>query len=74
MKQFYEELKKGWSEPDCRIIGHLRSSPGITVDGEGFTEDWSAVELGSSKCKDAFEGTVLFSIFVRFHSRLFSSP
>ncbi len=28
LKQFYEELKKGWNEPDCRIIGHLRSSPG----------------------------------------------
>ncbi|KAF8917213.1 hypothetical protein CPB85DRAFT_216627 [Mucidula mucida] len=59
LEKFYEKVQEEWSEPGCRIIGHIRFSPAVTVDDGGFAEDWSALELDNSKFKDAFQGNVL---------------
>ncbi|KAF9000052.1 hypothetical protein BDZ89DRAFT_1027699 [Hymenopellis radicata] len=59
LEKFYDKVKKDWSKPDCRTIGHIRLSPAIAVGVEGFTEDWGAFELDTSKFKDAFQGNAI---------------
>jgi hypothetical protein len=38
LEKFYHEVKMDWSNPKQRIIGHVVSSPCVTVDAgtEGF--------------------------------------
>jgi hypothetical protein len=61
LEKFHNEVKKDWSEPSQRVLGHIVYSPRITlgVGTEGFTEDYAVVELDSSKIEKAFKGNVI---------------
>lgn len=61
LEEFHDEVKKNWSLPSQRILGHIARSPPITLGAgtEGFTEDFAIVELDSSKVEKVFEGNVI---------------
>jgi hypothetical protein len=61
LEKFHAEVKKDWSQPSQRIIGHVVSSPRITLGAgtEGFTEDYGVVKLDKSKFEKAFKGNVI---------------
>ncbi|KAI9450878.1 hypothetical protein BJY52DRAFT_1206074 [Lactarius psammicola] len=58
LEKFHDEVKKDWSQPSQRVLGHIIRSPPITLGtgSEGFTEDYAVVELDSSKIDKAFKG------------------
>ncbi|KAF8158037.1 hypothetical protein B0H34DRAFT_749405 [Crassisporium funariophilum] len=61
LDKFYDTVKSEWGPPEQRTIGHIRSSPAVTLNASpgGFTEDWGAFELEGSKFKNAFKGNFL---------------
>jgi hypothetical protein len=61
LEKLHDEVKKEWSQPTQRVLGHIVRSPPITPGAgtEGFTEDYAIVELDSSKIKNAFAGNVI---------------
>lgn len=61
LERFYEQVKKDWSEPTQRIIGHIRTSPALASNAgrKGFTEDWGVFELDGDKFRDAFRGNFI---------------
>ncbi|KAG8952880.1 hypothetical protein FRC04_003329 [Tulasnella sp. 424] len=61
LEKFHDEVKKEWSRPSQRVLGHIARSPPLTLGAgtEGFTEDYAVVELDSSKIKVAFKGNVI---------------
>ena len=61
LEKFHGEVKKEWSKPSQRILGHIACSPPVTPGAgmEGFTEDYAVVELDISKIKNAFKGNVI---------------
>jgi len=61
LDKFDEKVKKDWSDPSQRNIGHIRTSPALSVlDGEdGFTEDWGAFELDGAKFRKTFKGNFI---------------
>jgi hypothetical protein len=61
LEKFNEKVRKDWSDPSQRNIGHIHTSPALSVlvGEEGFTEDWGAVELDGAKFRHAFKGNVI---------------
>lgn len=73
LEEFYKKVKSQWGPPKRRIIGHIRSSPGITFNAgpEGYTEDWGVFELDNSKFKAQFRGNFMdlgaFRLYIPGH-------
>ncbi|KAJ7077374.1 hypothetical protein B0H15DRAFT_861665 [Mycena belliarum] len=61
LEKLYTTVKKDWSKPEQRTIGHIRYSSALTLEAApgGFTADWGAFELDGSKFKDAFRGNFI---------------
>lgn len=61
LEKFQDEVKTDWSQAKKRVIGHVARSPPITAASgtEGFTEDYTAVGLDSTKFEKAFKDNVM---------------
>ncbi|KAI0760742.1 hypothetical protein C8Q74DRAFT_251673 [Fomes fomentarius] len=61
LEKFYTTVKRDWSKPEQRTIGHIRYSSALTLGAAtgGFTADWGAFELDRSQFKDAFRGNFM---------------
>ncbi|KAI0272413.1 hypothetical protein BC834DRAFT_921886 [Gloeopeniophorella convolvens] len=72
LEKFHDQVKKEWSQPSQRILGHIAHSPPITLGAgkEGFTEDYAIVELDSSKFKKPFKGNVIDLVHVEMYPRI----
>ena len=61
LEKFNEKVKKDWSDPSQRIIGHIRTSPArsVLVGEDGFNEDWGAFQLDGAKFRHTFKGNFI---------------
>ena len=61
LEKFNEKVKKDWSDPSQRIIGHIRTSPArsVLVGEVGFSEDWGTFQLDGTKFRHAFKGNFM---------------
>jgi hypothetical protein len=61
LEKIHNKVKKEWSQPSQRVLGHTIRSPPIAfgVGAKQFTEDYAIVELDSSKIEKAFKGNVI---------------
>ena len=61
LEKFHDQVKKDWSDPSQRVLGHVVGSPPITLGAstQGFTEDYAVVALDRSKIEKAFKGNVI---------------
>lgn len=61
LKTFYVKIKKDWTEPKNRVIGHVVWAPPITsVEPPGrFTRDVCVIKLNKEKFSQGFRGNVL---------------
>ncbi|EED81207.1 predicted protein [Postia placenta Mad-698-R] len=48
LNDFYQNILTHWDLPESRVLGHVILSLPIS-SGEGYTEDWAAIEIDASK-------------------------
>jgi hypothetical protein len=60
LKKFYVKVKKPWSKPEDRVIGHVVWAPSISVSTpHGYTKDVCVIKLDNKKFLQNFRGNVL---------------
>ena len=57
LKRFFLEMKKNWSKPEERVIGHVTWAPPITFIGH--TQDVCVIKLDKPKFWDNFKGNAI---------------
>ncbi|KAF9068812.1 hypothetical protein BDP27DRAFT_1223677, partial [Rhodocollybia butyracea] len=58
LKEFYIQMRKHWSNPGDRVIGHVVWSPPISAL-RGYTKDVCVIKLDKTKFESNFGGNVL---------------
>ncbi|KAK7047555.1 hypothetical protein VNI00_006323 [Paramarasmius palmivorus] len=58
--KFWDTDLRYWCPLSYRILGHVILSPPISISIDGYTEDWAAIEVDTSKIDaDNFDGNVI---------------
>ncbi|KAF8642657.1 hypothetical protein AX16_009453 [Volvariella volvacea WC 439] len=58
---FRKQVEGQWSKENDRILGHVLSSPAISlgVGPQHYTEDWGVFEIDRAKLGDGFQGNLI---------------
>ena len=61
LKKFFVKIKKQWTKPKDRVIGHVIWAPPISVSTapHGYTKDVCVIKLDEKKFSQNFRGNVL---------------
>lgn len=61
LKKFFVKMKKQWTKPKDRVIGHVVWAPSVSVSTapHGYTKDVCVVKLDEKKFSQNFKGNVL---------------
>ena len=61
LKKFFVKVKKQWTKPKDRVIGHVVWAPptGVSTAPHGYTKDICVVKLNKRKFSPNFRGNVL---------------
>lgn len=61
LKKFFVQMKKQWTKPEDRVIGHVVWAPPIefSTAPHGYTKDVCVIKLDKTKFSQNFKGNVL---------------
>lgn len=61
LKKFFMKMKKQWTKPKDRVIGHLVWAPPVSVSAapHDYTKDVCVIKLDKEKFSQNFRGDVL---------------
>lgn len=63
LKKFFVKIKRQWTEPKDRVIGHVVWAPPVSVSTvpHGYTKDVCVIKLDEKKFSQNFRGNALES-------------